>query len=272
MTTPPILLCGLSFLVGCQEDPTECADELVGCYEVDEGRYLVWEPAGWDGESALPMLVYFHPYNSSDTSSRSRGWLTDELDARGILGVFPNGIRETWAHEGSPSAARDEIVFLDAVMADVEARWPVSSRLASGFSQGGSMAWDAACYRGDRFDAIFPVAGAFWDPLPETCPGGPVNLRHTHGLNDGTVPMEGRPIGQAHQGDVLEGVAIWRAVNGCEEEPDRTEDIGISSCQIWSSCTSERELILCLHAGGHEIPDSWFTESLDWVDSRVDSK
>jgi polyhydroxybutyrate depolymerase len=266
---PPLLLIS-GLLSGCVSD-TRCPADLSGCHEVEGGRYLVLEPAGWDGQSDLPMLLYFHPYNGSDDSARSRGWLKDELDARGILGVFPNGIRGTWAHVGSPSSARDELAFLDAVLADVEARWPVAGRLASGFSQGGSMAWDAACYRGDRFDAFLPIAGSFWEPLPETCPAGPVNLRHTHGLSDGTVPMEGRPIGQMQQGDVLEGMAIWRAVDGCAEEPDRTETVGVSTCQIWSSCGSAHELSLCLHDGAHEIPTGWVSESLDWANAWIGS-
>lgn len=261
----------LLLLLACADDPTRCSADLSGCYEVEGGRYLVSEPAGWDGESPLPMLVYFHPYNGTDSSARGRSWLSGELEARGILGVFPNGINETWAHQGSPSRARDEIAFLDAVLADVESRWPLSSRMASGFSQGGSMAWDAACYRGSRFDAVFPLSGAFWDPLPETCTDGPVNLRHTHGLSDGTVPMEGRPIGNSQQGDVLDGIAVWRAVNGCEEDPDTTEVVGVSTCQVWSSCTSGRQLMLCLHDGGHEIPAGWFEESLDWVDASIGS-
>ena len=261
----------LLLLLACsQSDPTLCGD-LSRCHEVDGGRYLAREPEGWDGQSALPMLLYFHPYNSADTAVIDRSWIVEQLDARGILGIFPNGINNTWAHQGSPSKARDEITFLDAVLDDVESRWSLTSKVATGFSQGGSMAWDAACYRGDRFDAVFPIAGAFWDPLPETCPAGPVNLHHTHGLADGTVPMEGRPIGNSHQGDVLDGVAVWRSVNGCEETPDRTEEVGISTCQIWSSCSSGQELILCLHDGGHQIPDSWFSDALDWADGRIGS-
>ena len=255
----------------CQTgDDTACGAGLSECHEVAGGRYLIREPAGWDGQGALPMLLYFHPYGSSDTATRSRQWIAEELDERGILGVFPNGIDNTWAHEGSPSKARDELAFLDAVLADVESRYTLSSVVVSGFSQGGSMAWDAACYRGDRFEAVFPIAGAFWEPLPDTCPAGPVVLRHTHGLADGMVPMEGRPIGNSHQGDVLSGIAVWRSVNGCAEEPDRTQSVGSSTCQIWSSCSAQKELSLCLHGGGHEIPNGWFTESMDWALSQND--
>ena len=133
------------------------------------------------------------------------------------------------------------------------------------------MAWDAACYRGDRFDAIAPIAGAFWEPLPETCPAGPVALRHTHGRADGMVPMEGRPIGNSQQGDVLSGMAVWRAVNGCAETPDRTEDVGVYTCEVWSSCAAQKELVLCLHDGGHEIPAGWLSENLDWAAAQYDS-
>lgn len=256
--------------LACQTvEETACSAGLSGCHEVEGGRYLIREPAGWDRESALPMLVYFHPYGGSDTVIRGKDWIGEGLDDQGMLGVFPNGIDNTWAHEGSPSKARDEIAFLDAVLADVASRYDLAYAVAAGFSQGGSMAWDAACYRGDRFEAVFPIAGAFWEPLPETCPAGPVNLRHTHGLSDGMVPMEGRPIGNSNQGDVLSGMAVWRSVNGCSEAPDRTEDVGVSTCQIWSSCASQKELILCLHGGGHEVPTGWFAESLGWAVSQA---
>lgn len=264
------LVAGALLGVACQTtEDTACGAELSDCYSVEGGRYLLREPAGWDGQSALPMLVYFHPYGGSDTVIRSRDWIAEGLDEQGALGVFPNGIDNTWAHEGSPSRARDELAFLDAVLADVESRYSLSFAMAAGFSQGGSMAWDAACYRGDRFEAVFPIAGAFWEPLPETCPTGPVELRHTHGLADGMVPMEGRAIGNSQQGDVLSGVAVWQAVNGCAEEPDRSEDVGATTCQIWSSCASQRELSLCLHDGGHEIPTGWFADSLGWAVSRA---
>ena len=70
--------------------------------------------------------------------------------------------------------------------------------------------------------------------------------------------------------DVLSGIAVWRSVNGCAEEPDRTQSVGSSTCQIWSSCSAQKELSLCLHGGGHEIPNGWFAESMDWALSQND--
>ena len=194
------------------------------------------------------------------------------VPARGVLGVFPDGVDGSWGHVGSPSQDRDELAFLDEVMADLEARFDLdpTRRWVSGHSQGGSMAWDAACYRGDHFTGLMPNAGAFWEPLPETCPAGPMTLRHTHGTNDRTVPLEGRAIGRWQQGDVFEGLAIWRAVNGCAEAPDRTVEEGPSTCQVWdASCASGEEIWLCLHDGEHAAPAGWAGRVLDWAEQTA---
>ena len=80
--------------------------------------------------------------------------------------------------------------------------------------------------------------------------------------------MEGRPIRQVfRQGDVLAGMAIWREVNGCAAEPDRVEDDGTVACEIWTSCTDDRELQLCLHDGGHAAPTGWLERAYRWVET-----
>ena len=62
--------------------------------------------------------------------------------------VLPDGIATgPGPIDGSPSQARDELAFMDAVRADLLARWPIEPNriLVTGFSQGGSMVWDLAC-------------------------------------------------------------------------------------------------------------------------------
>ncbi len=235
-----------------------------------DGQYYARAPAAWDGSTALPTAVYFHGWSSSGANVMRNERLTGTFDRLGVLLIAPDGRNNTWAHVGSPSSARDEIAFMDAVMADVHARWPVDrSRLwVTGFSQGGSMVWDVACYRGQDFAAFAPISGAFWQPLPDTCPAGPVNLLHVHGTSDTVVPMEGRPIREVfRQGDVLTGMAIWREVNGCAAEPDRVEDDGTVACEVWTSCTGDRELQLCLHDGGHAAPQGWLERAYRWVET-----
>jgi polyhydroxybutyrate depolymerase len=199
----------------------------------------------------------------------SRDWFRSELQAQRVLGIVMDGVSNTWAHVGSPSARRDEIVYLEEVLDDVSRRYDLDpDRLwVSGHSQGGSMAWDAACYAGNSFAAAFPVSGAFWEPLPAACPGAPLAFRHTHGLADTTVPLEGRPIGGWRQGDVPTGIELWRQENGCADEPDRLVVDGPSTCQVWDQCGSGDDLWFCLHEGAHKVPGGWLRRNLDWAAS-----
>lgn len=224
---------------------------------VEGGEYRFTEPADFSGTA----LIFFHGYNGSAAGVQGRSWM-EALEPQRVLGIFPEGIDKTWAHVGSPSDARDELAFLDAVVADVRANWSIERLYVSGFSQGASMAWDAACYRGATFDAAFPVAGAFWEPLPEAC-GTPLPLRHTHGTADTTYPLTGRPIGSWQQGDVNAGLTVWRERNRCREE---TQDVteGSATCTVWQ-CETAREVRLCLHDGAHQVPGEWLEQNLSWA-------
>ncbi|MEQ9334936.1 PHB depolymerase family esterase [Thalassobaculum sp.] len=239
-------------------------------YTLDDGSYMARPPAGWDGRRPLPLLVFFHGYRQQGSAVMTIAQLTAAADRHGVLLVAPDGLGGSWAHQGSPSSRRDESAFIDALLADIERRWPVdrSRRWAAGFSQGGSMAWHAACFRGRSFTAFMPVAGAFWRPHPDQCPGGPVNLLHTHGTADTVVPMAGRPIGATfHQGDVREGMALWRDQDACGGKPVRATSASDVDCEAWTGCGSGRELGLCLHPGGHQIPQGWAAMAFAWAEA-----
>jgi len=245
---------------------------------VDGGDYRVSVPQAWDGETALPAAIFFHGYGSSaDAVMRNTG-LVRAFSERGILLIAPNGLDRTWSHVGSPSQERDELAFIDAVRADVLVRWPVDESLfwVTGFSQGGSMAWDVACYRGGDFAAFAPVAGAFWEPQATRCPTPAVNMRHIHGTGDTVVPMGGRPIaGHWRQGDVLQAIELWRRQDGCAVEPDVggpdvTDRHDGLTCRTWTSCSSGKQVALCLHDGGHGMPAGWLDGAWTWVQELAD--
>lgn len=250
-------------------DKTPCA--------VANGFYLVRPPAGWDGRSPLPTAVFFHGYQGSAEGVMSDEGLGQTLSDLGVMLVAPNGADTTWSFPGKLRDGRDDFAFVNAVLDDVETRFPVDRQrlFATGFSVGGSMTWTVACQMGRRFAAYAPIAGAFWDPLPDACPGAPFSLRHVHGLADQTVPMKGRSLrgGAFRQGDVLEGMRRLRRFDGCPEEPSATQTRGTMVCRTWSAsaCKSGRELVLCLHPGGHEIEPGWVAESYRWVDALARS-
>ena len=215
---------------------------------------------------------------------RGRGLLNTNLARlsleRGFIFVAPNGehpgarFPNNWAVRADNFGhEKDDIAFLGDVMDHVAETQDVdrSRMLLSGFSRGGSMVWDVACFAPDLARAYAPSAGAFWDTLPETCEG-PVDLFHTHGWNDRTVPLEGRPLwgGATAQGDVWESLRIMRAANGCTaRQPSRSVVEGERWLKHWDDCASGR-LDLMLHPGGHGSPSDWAQRTLDWFEVRLE--
>lgn len=236
--------------------------------EVPEGYYLAAEPEDWDGTSPLRLVVYFHGWNGSPEGTfRNRGMVRGAT-SRGALFVAPYARSGYWRQigQGRAESGRNEAAYIRAVMEDVRKRWPIdeSQTLASGFSRGASMVWNVACYTGDLFRAYAPIAGGFWRSNPETCPSGPVNLRHIHGTADGVVAFD--EIGVYNSMPIPEGLDILSRENGATG-PGREVDSGDPrlKCTRWDKSESGRVLELCLHPRGHSIPAEWVGHGLDWL-------
>lgn len=242
---------------------------------VADGTYLAVPPPGWDGRSPVSATIFFHGYGGSAANVVADTRFVDAFAREGVLLIVPDGANRTWSHVGSPSQARDELAFMDAVMADAAERWPIDRHrtLVTGFSQGGSMVWDLACYRGNDYGAFAPVAGGFWQPLPAACPSGPVLLHHIHGTADTVVPMTGRAIREVYrQGDILAGISLWRTHNECANAAVRTSADGGLQCTVWSGCSAGGEVRLCLHPGGHVFPVEWIAGIQDWARSVMNDR
>ncbi|MEL6341853.1 MAG: PHB depolymerase family esterase [Myxococcota bacterium] len=248
---------GLLACAPCEDD-RDCS--------VSNGRYEFWTPAGWDETSALPVLTYFHGYQGSPSAIRADGDLMAQLSDAGVALLLPIGRDQRWnvrLREGE----RDELAFMDSVLADVGARWPIDrARIyASGFSIGGSMASLLGCYRSDDYAAIAPMSGTFWDPMPTDCDPGPMPMQHTHGTADETWPWMGRSFSETTaQGAVEDGVSVWRAVNGCTDQTV-TETNGPLTCTVWTTCDGDADVRMCLHDGGHERRSGWPARQLGWM-------
>lgn len=241
---------------------------------VDGGDYHLLTPDGWDGESPLPALVFFHGHRSSGASVFRSGGLKSTFSDNGYLIIAPNGAMRpgtdirAWPARSTGTEPRDDVAFTLAVIDDVVARLPVDeSRIyVSGFSAGGSMAWMMGCFAGERFAGIASVAGALRRPNPEVCAGGPVPLIQIHGFADAQVPFEGRGIREWHQGDVFESLRQIRTTNACRSNPDMIEVGETFRCRTWSDSCEAAGVKLCVHDGGHGLPRGWTDLARDWFE------
>ena len=230
--------------------------------EVEEGYYLAAPPPGWDGASPLPLIVYFHGWNGSPEGAFRNKAMLNAAHKRGALFVAPFARTGYWRQigEGRAEYGRDEAAFARAVAEDIRKRWPIDETrtLASGFSRGGSMVWNVACFVGG-YAGYAPIAGGFWDDTPSDCPAGPVNLRHIHGLKDRVVAYD--EVGVYNSAPIPEGLELFQRINA--SGVSTSFETGRFICERWPGAGV---LEVCLHEKGHSIPAEWVAEGLDWLD------
>ena len=168
-----------------------------------------------------------------------------------------------------------DVAFLDAITEQVSERTCGAEVLAAGFSAGGMMTHRWGC-ESDIPDALLPAAGPV---MVDQCEGEPKPIRHYHGTEDPTVPIEGgaSPRNSMDYRSADASMEFWRVRNACTDaEPTIVED-GDVVCQQWD-CAARTEL--CEVVGwGHQWPGgsnrapgqhdatrdgyAWFQDTLD---------
>ena len=261
-----------------------CLDEAGPC-KIDMGEYHIKRPAGITGD--VPVVMFLHGYGGNGAGVYRNTGMVDAILARGYALLAPSGRDENgdegkeWSFHPEFPETRDETVFLRAVLDDAAANHGIDRDrvLLAGFSIGGSMTAYAACEDPTLAAAYAPISGNFWRPHPAEC-AGPVQLLHTHGWTDQTVPLEGRYLGKPEglqtriaQGDVFQAMQIWRQTNGCTEmraDAFNMED-GDFWHRRWDRCTPGSALEFVLWPGTHAVPKGWADMALDWFEALPDA-
>ena len=254
-----------------------CGDPAAEC-PTEHGFYRLAMPEGAEG--SVPVVVFLHGWGGSSEGVMKNTAMLATLSARGYALIAPEGVptspereQRNWAVRDGQDYERDDLGFLAEVLTDAAAHGIDRNRvLMTGFSRGASMVWDVACHTPKAARAYAPVAGAFWEPLPDHCEG-PTDLFQTHGWTDKVVPLEGRSVagGTLTQGDAFASLRILRDANGCNPQmPDTApmEADGDLWFRNWTHCPGGR-IDLMLHPGGHSVPAGWLERALDWFEARL---
>jgi polyhydroxybutyrate depolymerase len=257
-----------------------CGDAALPC-PVAHGTYYAAVPTTplKTGERR-PAVLFFHGAGGSGLGVLNARSAIHAFVDEGYVVLGPNGLDRPgsnfgpgWSFMPDKPQLRDELGFAHEVLDDAEKNFGIDRQrvIISGFSVGSSLVWYLACKDPALGTAYAPFSGGFWRPHPTTC-AGPIDLFHTHGWSDQTVPLEGRPLGGGvvTQGDIFEGLQLWRRINGCRKLRADTFDTDTPVWQRrWSSCDSGKEIVLALHTGGHYAPAGWARMVDKWFQERL---
>ena len=276
MSRAAVILAGLIFCL--LASPVHACGQRENPCKVPLGEYYVALPK--DSAAPRAAIVHFHGGGGDGFAIVEDQWMIGPMTARNYVVIAPQGLRRPplgngWTFRPDHLPGRDELAFLREVAADAVIRFNINRArvLVTGHSVGGSISWYIACRAAPgEFAAYAPVAGGFWRPHPESC-NSPVKMLHTHGWDDPVVPLEGRtfrrPQFTAVQGDVMEGLQIWRKVNGCgAQAPARIERGEDYWSRIWDKCAPDTALHFVLWPGGHDVPGFWPKLAMDWFEAQ----
>ncbi|MDK3257912.1 alpha/beta hydrolase [Blastococcus capsensis] len=130
-----------------------------------------------------PLLVFFH--GAGGNPAQSLAALGRTVTDRGVLVLAPQSGAATW--DLLAGRLGRDVAVLDAALAQVTERVPVSGCGIGGFSDGASYALSLGPANGDLFDGVLAFSPGFASP-PATV--GRPRLWITHGTGDRVLPVD----------------------------------------------------------------------------------
>jgi len=219
------------------------------------------------GDDAPAVLIALHGLGDTAAGFENATGLTGAVNTDRVMVVYPDGLptpdgRQSW-NAGSccnPSGQVpvDDVGFLSALITTLvtEGADPEQIYLA-GFSNGGMMAYRAACELGETIAGIGVVAGAL--VVDDCASPGVVPLVAVHGTADPVVPYGGEvlspevqaSLGQVRFPSVAQSVNAWRDRNGCAADAEPSVSGALTTTR-YTECAPGGEItVVSIAGGGH---------------------
>ncbi len=225
-------------------------------------------PKGYDPKTGAMLVLSFHGFTSNAAEQEVITRMNPASDTNGFLVAYPDGVGASWNAGDccgtSWTDSVDDVGFVKDLLARLERDYCVDPKrvYATGFSNGGFLAYRLACEMADTFAAIAPVSGVQGID-PDACrPSRPVPVLHFHGTSDPIVPYNGGTPGPSLGvalpltfRSVDDTLAIWMNKDGCSGAGTVIYQKGDATCTDYGPCQGGAQVTKCKLAGdGHTWP------------------
>jgi polyhydroxybutyrate depolymerase len=186
--------------------------------------YILYVPASYTGNEAVPLVLNFHGYTSNATAQMGYGDFRPIADTANFIIVHPQGMmfngNTHWNVGGwTVGSSADDVGFTAALLDTLAAHYNIDADrvYSTGMSNGGYMSFLLACQLSDKIAAIASVTGSMTPETFNACnPQHPTPIMQIHGTTDGTVPYNGAVWTKAID-DVMD---YWIQFNSCDNTAD----------------------------------------------------
>jgi polyhydroxybutyrate depolymerase len=230
-------------------------------------EYILQLPSGYDPASStpLPLIINFHG-NGGCAGSFSQGAsdLTALANSHNVIVAYPQGIsRVKGAAEWDPSAGggsdltNNDMYFSQQLIAEISANHAIDATriYATGYSNGGMMAYGLACSLGNQIAAVGIMSGIMLDSQCDASNYTPVI--HFHGTADGALPYAGNQDFRS----VADVISFWVNHNQISPTEPTTTQLNGGRVRLDSYTGGAEDsavMLYTLQDGGHV----WFDEDI----------
>ena len=219
-----------------------------------EREYLLALPDGYDGTTAVPLVLDFHGFGGNKELQEQGTEMAERGTARGYAVVTPDALGEPreWNMFGDP-ARPDDFDFALSLIAELTETLCVDADrvYADGHSNGSAFVAFLSCREPHPLAAIALVSAT----VPTDCGGdGPArSVIAIHGTDDPLVPYDGgdMPGGQDVPG-APGAVAATAEAYGCDPPTEDTPLDGVERT-TYAGCRDGAEVVLDTIVGGRHM-------------------
>ena len=185
-------------------------------------EYILYIPQSYNNQ-AVPLLFNFHGFGDIAEQYINYADMRSLAESEQFILVYPQGSCLSGATHWNPclvdgdnKSTTDDLGFVEAMIYDISSNYNIDSQrvYASGYSNGGMMAYGLANYKSNLITAVASVSGAMLD-----CAGTisrPVPVIHLHGTSDGVIPFNGN----TNYNSVRNTLDYWINFNNASVNPE----------------------------------------------------
>jgi len=181
-------------LISCTKNPN--AQSMV--HDDLEREYLIFVPDSYNQSLATPMMLNFHGFAGTASDYMRYADMRSVAESENFILVYPQGSCSDGLSHWNPcprggenKSSADDLGFIQAMINDISTQYNVDQEriYATGYSNGGMMAYGLANHKSDLIAAVACVSGIMLDCFGSISHSMPI--LHLHGTSDNELPYNG---------------------------------------------------------------------------------
>jgi polyhydroxybutyrate depolymerase len=244
--------------------------------------YMLYIPAIYNSADPVPLVFNLHAYGYTNTDEETYADFRPIADTANFIIALPQGdsVQQAWEYNlgwdnfNSVADAQKDLDFISNLIDSIKTQYNIDlNRVYScGYSNGGFMSYDLACYLNSRIAAVASVAGTMIISHDSLCnPAHPTPIMEIHGAADSCVTYNG-VAAQCLTLQVIHCLPIdtlvkrWVDRNNCSTTPVFTN---VPNTNLLDFCTAEHYVynggnngssveLFKINGGSHTWPGSGF--------------